>query len=272
MSISKDFLGQIKKLCGNDENCFFVASVFIGIMLCYLFKDRISGFSDFDSVGLEPNINLDAAPPTQELGLKGDKPIGIELKKRKPDPTPSTQRNLEVMGKKPVLAGPPIKQSTGLLVQDAMIFKPFDEVWNPGFMPLDMVFNNVQKEVRGPITGPMGPDRPMGPGPSPGPGPGPGPSPGPGGKEVNIVLLYAPWCGHSKKMLPDFEKVKSEYDGKVINGSKVNIIMYDSDVDKDKIKEYGVKGFPTLFVEKDGQREPFPHRSYDKISDYLTNL
>jgi len=48
--------------------------------------------------------------------------------------------------------------------------------------------------------------------------------------------------------------------------------MYNSDVDKDKVKEYGVKGFPSLFIEKDGNRESFPHRSYDKISDYLNNL
>jgi len=266
MSIFKDFLGQIKKLCGNDETCFFVAAVSIGIMLCWLFKDRISGFSNLASL-VNDDINLDTVP-VKELGVKGEIPIGIELKKLKPEPTPSTKINLEVMAAKPVLAPNPIEQKTGLLVQDAMIFKPFDEVWNPGFMPLDMVFKNVQKVgqdtmVKGPmVKGPMGPDRPM----------APGPVQGPGAKEVNIVLLYAPWCGHSKKMLPDYEKVKSEYDGKVINGSKVNIMMYDSDVDKDKIKEYGVKGFPTLFVEKDGQREPFPHRSYEKISDYLTNL
>ena len=40
-----------------------------------------------------------------------------------------------------------IQQKNGLLVQDSMIFKPFDEVWNPGFMPLDMVFKNVQKSL-----------------------------------------------------------------------------------------------------------------------------
>ena len=47
--------------------------------------------------------------------------------------------------------------------------------------------------------------------------------------------------------------------------------MYNSDVDKDKVKEYGVKGFPTLFVEKNGVKEPFPHRSYEKISAYINS-
>ena len=69
-------------------------------------------------------------------------------------------------------------------------------------------------------------------------------------------------------MLPDFEKVKSEFDGKTINGKTINIMKY-TDKDVDKVKEYGVKGFPTLFVEKNGVKESFPHRTYDKIVEYI---
>ena len=29
--------------------------------------------------------------------------------------------------------------------------------------------------------------------------------------ELKMILVYAPWCGHSKDMLPDYEKVKSVY-------------------------------------------------------------
>ena len=56
------------------------------------------------------------------------------------------------------------------------------------------------------------------------------------------------------------------------NGKNINITMYNSDIDKDKVKEYGVRGFPSLFIEKNNNRETFPHRTYDKISDYLNNL
>jgi thiol-disulfide isomerase/thioredoxin len=87
--------------------------------------------------------------------------------------------------------------------------------------------------------------------------------------ELKIILLYAPWCGHSKRMLPDYKKVMSEFDGKVINNKKVSVIMYDSEVDKDVMKEYGVNAFPTLFTENDGVRKPFPHRTYEKISEYI---
>ena len=72
-------------------------------------------------------------------------------------------------------------------------------------------------------------------------------------------------------MLPDYERIKSEFDGKNINGKNIHVSMY-TDKDKDKVKEYGVKGFPSLFIEKDGNREPFPHRTYEKMSDYLNNI
>jgi thiol-disulfide isomerase/thioredoxin len=268
MNVFNDFFTMIKKFCKNDEVCLMLVFVFIGIMLCYLFKDRITGYANFEAIEWPGDVKVEAGKDVIIPNIKNEKSIGIELKPRKPEPTPSTQRQLEVMGKKPIVRQDKIYQKTGLLVQDSVIFKPFDEVWNPGFMPLDMVFQNIQKS-KGTIV-PTSPD-------STPPSISPtlssqGVATGSTGGEVNLVLVYAPWCGHSKKMLPDYERIKSEFHGKVMNGKKINIMMYDSDVDKDKVKEYGVKGFPTLFVEKDGNRESFPHRSYDKISDYLKSL
>lgn len=278
MSLLKDIVNMVKKYC-DDDVCLMIVFIIVGFSLCYLFKDRISGFANFAS--LDEESDSDEAPKIESKGIPNtpdipvEQPVGIQLRERKPEPTPSTKRALEVMSGKPPVEKKMIQQKNGLLVQDSMIFKPFDEVWNPGFMPLDMVFKNVQNSL-GSIMGPdrptgptMGPDRPMGPVMMPQPPSQPSPS---GGSNVDLVLVYAPWCGHSKRMLPDYEKVKSEFDGKTINGKTVNVIMYNSDVDKDKVKEYGVKGFPSLFIEKDGNRESFPHRSYDKISDYLNNL
>tara|TARA_B100001115_G_C15820920_1_gene408126 strand:- start:493 stop:1314 length:822 start_codon:yes stop_codon:yes gene_type:complete len=273
MSVLKDIVNTVKKYC-DDDVCLMIVFVIIGFSLCYLFKDRISGFANFASLDEEsdsggtPKVENKGMPNTPDIPV--EQPVGIQLRQRKPEPTPSTKKALEVMAGKPPVENKMIKQNNGLLVQDAMIFKPFDEVWNPGFMPLDMVFKNVQKSL-GSIMGgekPMGPDRPMG---SSGPSPSESqPSPS-GGDDVNLVLVYAPWCGHSKRMLPDYERVKNEFDGKTINGKNVNVLMY-TDKDKDKVKEYGVKGFPSLFLEKDGNRESFPHRSYDKISEYLNSL
>ena len=268
MSTLKEIVNTVKKYC-DDDDCLIIVFFVVVFGLCYLFKDRVIGFANFAPFGqaaedkeLEVN-NTDSQVP----GIKVEQPVGVQLKPRKPEPTPSTKKALEVMSRKPPIANKMIQQKNGLLVQDSMIFKPFDEVWNPGFMPLDMVFNDVKKSL-GNIMGrggSMGPDRPMG---SQQGSPGPSPS---GGSNVDIVLIYAPWCGHSKRMLPDYERVKSEFDGKTINGKNINILMY-TDKDKDKVKEYGVKGFPSLFIEKDGTRESFPHRTYEKMSEYLNNL
>jgi len=284
MKLVDEGIKFVKDLCDNDETCVMVVFVILGIMLCYLFKDQVSGFANLDgmeeslmdnigNIGKIGNIGNSANDKGCNLTqgnatLPDKKPIGIELKPRKPEPTPSISKQLQVMASKPSLAEPSSGQQVpGLKMEDASIFRPFDEVWNPGFMPLDMVFKDVPSAPSiGPIgpMGPMGPDRPM--------RPGKGSASATASSDVNLVLLYAPWCGHSKKMLPDYEKVKAEFHGKVVNGKKINVLMYDSDVDKDKVKEYGVKGFPSLFLEKGGQRESFPHRTYDKISESLNNL
>jgi len=289
MNILKDIVNVVKKHC-DDDVCLMIVFVLVGFGLCYLFKDRISGFANFAPFGDESGSggSGSGSGSGQDLqvnatdlpvpGVKVEQAVGVQLKPRKPEPTPSTKRALEVMAKKAPVEKKMIQQKNGLLVQDSMIFKPFDEVWNPGFMPLDMVFNNVNKADKNPsIMGqPMGPDRPMAPdrptAPATNPSLSQGPQPKAGtGGDVDLVLIYAAWCGHSKRMLPDYERIKSEFDGKNINGKNIHVSMY-TDKDKDKVKEYGVKGFPSLFIEKDGNREPFPHRTYEKMSDYLNNI
>ena len=88
-----------------------------------------------------------------------------------------------------------------------------------------------------------------------------------GGKSLEIVMVYAPWCGWSKKALPDFDKLMNEFNGKQMNGWNVSVVKYNSDeaTGKAKAKEFGVKGFPSIFVIVNGSRESGP-RSYDELS------
>uniref|UniRef100_A0A7S2YEL3 Thioredoxin domain-containing protein n=1 Tax=Entomoneis paludosa TaxID=265537 RepID=A0A7S2YEL3_9STRA len=62
------------------------------------------------------------------------------------------------------------------------------------------------------------------------------------GKTV-FLKFFAPWCGHCKKMAPDWEKLSQEWDG-----DKVGLV---AEVDctaegKPLCDENGVRGFPTL--------------------------
>ena len=95
------------------------------------------------------------------------------------------------------------------------------------------------------------------------------------GKSLKVVIIYAPWCGWSKKSLPDFEKMNSKLNSlssSQTNGWDVSCELYDSETPdgKKKAKDYDVKGFPSVFVEIDGSRMEGP-RDYDEMVELINN-
>ena len=89
-----------------------------------------------------------------------------------------------------------------------------------------------------------------------------------GGKALNIIMVYAPWCGWSKKALPDFDRLIRDYNGKTMNGTLVQVIKYDSEVDTEMVKKYDVEGFPSFIMEKvttNTTTEDINERTYDGL-------
>ena len=61
---------------------------------------------------------------------------------------------------------------------------------------------------------------------------------------VEVVMYYTEWCGHSKKALPEYEKLESQYQN---NPSvKVTKKNCEDDSGKAECKKQDVKGFPTI--------------------------
>ncbi|CAJ1343406.1 unnamed protein product [Effrenium voratum] len=60
-----------------------------------------------------------------------------------------------------------------------------------------------------------------------------------------FVKFYAPWCGHCKKLKPDWDKLASKW-----NKADSNALIVDvdctTDANKDMCGKYGVQGYPTL--------------------------
>jgi len=269
MGVINDIMGWVKKQCNNDDTCIMLSFILVGFLLCFLFNNQTSGLA---------NLNEEETSKGESIGNNNDYgTIGLVPNERRSKSPPSIQKQVGSVGLK--AAGPSTVndgQKAGLNVTDATIFKPFDEVWNPGFMPVDLVFKGAESTSGvGPSQmGPMGPDRPMPPSTELGVGSAPTPGGGEAQDEVTLSLIYAPWCGHSKRMLPDYEKVKQEFDGKVINGKKINIEAHDATTPEGKevAKKNGVKGFPTMILEKNGEKQQYNERSYDGMAKDLNNL
>ena len=85
----------------------------------------------------------------------------------------------------------------------------------------------------------------------------PNSSAGSTGKTAEILFFSTDWCPHCKTAKPEWDQVKSEYDGKSINGyslifTDVNCTNESPEVER-MMNTYKVEGFPTIKLLKEGQ-------------------
>merc|ERR1719424_2790660 len=87
-----------------------------------------------------------------------------------------------------------------------------------------------------------------------------------------FVKFFAPWCGHCKKMKPDWDKLADE----LADSSKVLIADVDCTADgKPLCDAKGVKGFPTIkyFSPPDEEGEDYKGgRDFDSLKKFALEL
>lgn len=92
------------------------------------------------------------------------------------------------------------------------------------------------------------------------------------GKDV-LFEVYAPWCGHCKKLAPEYEKVAQ----KVVKeglGDLISIAKMDGTTNDSPVDSITWEGFPTLYYIKAGTTEPIPFtggRDAKSIWKWITN-
>ena len=76
-------------------------------------------------------------------------------------------------------------------------------------------------------------------------------------KTATLMLFYVDWCPHCKTAKPEWESLKSQYDGKSINGYTVNFMEYNCTNESDEVSQlmdkYNIEGYPTIKLVKDNQ-------------------
>ncbi|XP_068589556.1 protein disulfide-isomerase A3-like [Cebidichthys violaceus] len=85
------------------------------------------------------------------------------------------------------------------------------------------------------------------------------------GHETMLVKFYAPWCGHCKKLAPEFDKAATRLKG------SVQLAKVDCTAHSETCGRFGVSGYPTLKIFRNG-RDSAPYdgpRSADGIYHYM---
>jgi thiol-disulfide isomerase/thioredoxin len=87
-----------------------------------------------------------------------------------------------------------------------------------------------------------------------------------GGSEndATLYLFKAEWCGHCKGFKNTWDNLQTEM------SNKIKFVTYDSDVNKDAIKQYNIEGFPTLILKsQDKAVEYVGSRDIDSLKDFI---
>ena len=67
-------------------------------------------------------------------------------------------------------------------------------------------------------------------------------------EDVVMLAFAAPWCGHCKNLLPEWESAAMK-----LNGNGATLAWVDATMEESLAKEFGVKGFPTIKVFSGGK-------------------
>jgi thiol-disulfide isomerase/thioredoxin len=76
-------------------------------------------------------------------------------------------------------------------------------------------------------------------------------------KTAEMLLFYVDWCPHCKTAKPEWENLKSEYEGKQINGYTLIFTEYnctaETSENEELMNKYKIEGYPTIKLLKDSQ-------------------
>jgi thiol-disulfide isomerase/thioredoxin len=92
------------------------------------------------------------------------------------------------------------------------------------------------------------------------------------GEGPTVMIFKADWCGHCKKAAPEFQRLAA---GPLAlsGGRSATVKVLDADADKEEMKKYNVRGFPTILIINGSDTTEYPgERTYDGVLEFLNKM
>jgi thiol-disulfide isomerase/thioredoxin len=95
--------------------------------------------------------------------------------------------------------------------------------------------------------------------------------------QAELILFYVDWCPHCKTAKPEWEKVKSQYNGKIINGYTVIFTEVNCTTETPQIQQmvdqYKIEGYPTIKLIKGNQVVDFDAKpTQQSLTQFLNSV
>lgn len=93
------------------------------------------------------------------------------------------------------------------------------------------------------------------------------------GKSDNLVVyfFYVDWCGYCKQAKPEIKKLEEKINSNEMNN--VKLVKVNCDEEEEMASNFGVKGYPTIVAEKNGEKNTFNSKvDADDIQKWLESL
>ena len=91
-------------------------------------------------------------------------------------------------------------------------------------------------------------------------------------QNVELYIFTVNWCPHSKKAIPIWEQLKSEYSNKTFNNYNINFIQVDGEENPSLADKYKVEGYPTIKMVKGNQIIEYDAKpSLEHLKEFLNS-
>jgi thiol-disulfide isomerase/thioredoxin len=90
-----------------------------------------------------------------------------------------------------------------------------------------------------------------------------------------IRMFKVDWCPHCKKALPEFQSVQDEYDGKIVNGYRLNLVVVDGEdpANETMVTNFNIQGYPTVVLTKDGKNIEYDAKvNKSTLQDFINTM